>query len=118
MGQIEPLDAIEAREKAATPGPWWSKHPAPGPWWSKHPESDPEIRCQGALLGRCELSVADIEFVVEARTDVPRLVAAVRYLLKEAADMDSSPSSTARLHLEGRVAEILRGERTPDAIAG
>jgi len=80
------LDAIEARAKAATPGPWFRVDP---PWgdsnWVNAQFEDPH---GGLFIADCEAqendgesegnAPADAEFIAHARTDVPALFAAVR----------------------------------------
>jgi hypothetical protein len=64
------LDAIEARHKAATPGPWREM-------WSGY-VVDPD----NAILFETR-SEADTDFVIHAREDVPALAAEVRLLQYE-----------------------------------
>jgi hypothetical protein len=68
------LDAIEARAAAALPGPW---------------QGDPltgtmVVDQRGREIVSCLAYPADalptVEFIAQARTDVPRLVAEVRHL--------------------------------------
>lgn len=93
---MKELDAIEARAKAASPAPWDFKHP----------ESDAELRGPTlAARGFFELGAADLAFIAEARTDVPRLCAALRHVLAEL-DIDHGWKKRC-----DEVAAILRGER-------
>jgi hypothetical protein len=67
------LQAIEAREKAAKPGPW-ARHPNPRfyvQWNEKHGEATDEEH------------EANAQFCAAAREDVPRLLAEVRALRAE-----------------------------------
>ena len=64
------LDEIQARADAATDGPWTVYVNEHGPWVGKD---------GGAEIGDDpEQDRADAEFSAHARTDVPRLVAALR----------------------------------------
>ena len=75
MSAVERLDEIQARADAATDGAWW------GSMLGTHVEvfagegsgSDPMLAS--------ELRPGDAEFIVAARTDIPRLVAALRAVL-------------------------------------
>jgi hypothetical protein len=71
MGQRPDIEAIEAREQAATPGPWES--------------SDPRGRAHGYVFGLWsgydgEVTIGDAVFIAHARTDVPALIAYAREL--------------------------------------
>jgi len=79
------LDAIEARAKAATPGPWNYEHDT---------ELEKGCRCGSCLEpidGRMivesrkhdMVAVADARFIAHAREDVPALIAELRRLREE-----------------------------------
>lgn len=84
----EELDAIEARAKAATPGPW--RVGSEEQW---HVFGDPDgdhIMGRGYGIGRVLLGMnihfpydADAAFIAAARSDVPALVAALREAWRE-----------------------------------
>jgi hypothetical protein len=80
------LDAIEARANAATPGPW-AVYEKPDPWgyWAVQDADGKDVfddGSAGAEYGQT-CSIADRDFLVAARTDVPALVARVRELEAE-----------------------------------
>ena len=64
----EELDAIEAREKAASPGPWWIST---------------ENKIIIPMGGANEKSSENAQFVFHARRDVPALLAEVKRLNAE-----------------------------------
>lgn len=83
------LDAMQARCDAATEGPWeasvgeisqsWER---PEPW---KPIVSTDVSCMGYCYGGSAAGVeeeADAEFIAAARTDLPRLIAAVRAVLE------------------------------------
>ena len=77
------LDAIEARANAATPGPW-AVYEKPDPWgyWAVQDADGKDVfddGSAGAEYGQT-CSIADRDFLVAARTDVPALIAEVRRL--------------------------------------
>lgn len=81
------LDEIEAREKAATPGPWVvesgkTSHATVstthGAVRASGLEMTAEVRCDG--LGRVDRHDTDAWFIAHARSDVPWLVERVRKL--------------------------------------
>jgi hypothetical protein len=86
------LDAIEARAKAATPGPWRQ-----GAVDKIRVFGDPDGETLAPGLGRCVCIVnqwtgeerrdADAAFIAAAREDVPRLVAALREARKQLAEV-------------------------------
>ena len=82
------LDAMQARCDAATEGPWvadggeisqsWKR---PEPW---KPIVSTAVACMSYCYGGSAAGVeeeADAEFIAAARTDLPRLIAAVRAVL-------------------------------------
>jgi hypothetical protein len=78
------LDAIEARAKAATPGPWTAEHeyiaaPVPGGRPNGEVIGDfiPSTRSRHVPVQQMR---ANATFVAAARDDVPALVAEVRRL--------------------------------------
>lgn len=90
------LDAIEARAKEATAGPWhteWSAESALNGVWC----IDGRV-CSAARGSRAE----DSEFVAHAREDVPALVAEVRRLRaaleRIATENQASPQPSASPH--------------------
>jgi hypothetical protein len=81
------LDAIERRANAATPGPWYvHESDRPGDYWTVSADpSSPfyrEVFDDGSGAGEYgeKCSIADRDFLVAARTDVPALIAEVRRL--------------------------------------
>ena len=83
------LDAMQARCDAATEGPWvadggeisqsWKR---PEPW---KPIVSTAVACMSYCYGGSAAGVeeeADAEFIAAARTDLPRLIAAVRAVLE------------------------------------
>jgi hypothetical protein len=74
------LDAIDARAKSATPGPWVA-----GQWSRLNGSHGSEI-CAAEISvvvsahDRPSLAVDDLDFIAHAREDVPKLVARVREL--------------------------------------
>ena len=81
----ERLAAIEAREKAATPGPWWGCQDACHP--AEHtPEqvvfaADWSVVCEFATDdGLGDRDRANKDFIAASRQDVPDLLAEVRRL--------------------------------------
>jgi hypothetical protein len=76
MTAAERLDAIEARAKGATEGPWLAMLRsviADGPYaeWSTVADSEQQ---------------KDVEFIAHARQDIPALIAALRAVLAVLAD--------------------------------
>ena len=82
------LDAIERRANAATPGPWYV-HDRPADFWTVGTDPDWPFECEvfddGSARGEYDAlcSIADRDFLVAARTDVPALIARVRELEAE-----------------------------------
>ena len=80
------LDAIERRANAATPGPW-AVYEKPDPWgyWTVQDADGKDVfddGSAGAEYGQT-CGIADRDFLVAARTDVPALIARVRELEAE-----------------------------------
>lgn len=92
------LDAIREREQAATPGPWWSDEDEL--MWRLHgvrgyTPAMPDLGIAPQVINRQILKApksgtpyaeywpneADAAFIVAARSDVPRLLAALRLTL-------------------------------------
>jgi hypothetical protein len=84
------LDEIERRANAATPGPWYV-HDRPADFWTVGTDPDWPFECEvfddGSARGEYDAlcSIADRDFLVAARTDVPALIARVRELEAESA---------------------------------
>ncbi len=82
------LDAIERRANAATPGPWYV-HDRPADFWTVGTDPDWPFECEvfddGSAHGEygALCNIADRDFLVAARTDVPALIARVRELEAE-----------------------------------
>jgi len=92
------LDAIEARAKAATPGPWDYEHDT---------ELEKGCRCGSCLEpidGRMivesrkhdMVAVADARFIAHAREDVPALIAELRRLREENARLRLGTTTRSR----------------------
>ncbi|WP_265560780.1 hypothetical protein [Streptomyces hygroscopicus] len=82
------LDEIDARAKAATPGPWCTDS------WEIYQGTEYEAgaewigeTCRGRVEGLAQ-DRADAAFVAAARTDVPQLVAEVRRLRARVAELE------------------------------
>lgn len=86
------LDEIEARANAATEGPWDAAKVYPdGPCdivQIGHDEHGPEWASE-QIADRVE-SLADAEFIVQARADVPALVTALRDVLEYVNELDGT----------------------------
>lgn len=100
------LAEIREREQAATKGPWeWDVIPALG----DRPAvllPDPDNDDRADLLFQADApqaTEADAEFIANARTDVPRLLAALEAALKEADNL-------SRKTVKGSPLERIRGE--------
>lgn len=106
------LDAIEAREKAATPGPWCTDS------WEIYQgtEYEPGLSmwigetCRGTSSP--EQDRADAEFVAHARTDVPAMADEIRrlrqqraYLLDQLAKKDARTGAATTALREFLVAD-------------
>ena len=87
----EYLDAVQARIDAATEGPWsWASHiTADGDEWAVFDAED------HALASNHDGWSPDAEFIAQARTDLPRLLAAVRAV--EAVLDDAENTATRNL---------------------
>ena len=76
------LEAIKARAKAATPGPWWHEWVDGDDWWAVYGQPTGDMVCpEVATLDREKWCTADAEFISHARTDLPRLAAAIEAVL-------------------------------------
>lgn len=80
------LDAMQARCDAATDGPWEREWDTSDQWWTIHGQPNPakgddRMVCpEVATLNHREDWTADAAFIAAARTDMPRLIAALRAL--------------------------------------
>lgn len=83
------LDEIQARADRATDGPWsWASHvTVDGDPWAVFDESD------HALASNRDGWAADAEFIAHAREDAPRMVAALRGVLRQADALDELAAS-------------------------
>ena len=81
------LDEIQARADAATEGPWtWAaRTTADGDEWAVFDGGD------SALAANRDGWAPDAAFIAAARTDVPRLVAALRAVLEEHKPHECNP---------------------------
>lgn len=133
----EELDAIEAREKAATAGPWvvWSDE---GPVWLPNRKALPreclggwtmsvchhdgsfessDHRCVATAVMRSEDDAqggSDAAFIAAARTDVPALIAEVRSHRSEILCLDASVMDL-RAERDALRAEVERLRAVTDA---
>ncbi|MEU5979421.1 hypothetical protein [Streptomyces sp. NPDC047315] len=104
---VQRLDEIEAREQAATAGPWCTDA------WEIYQgaEYEPGLSlwigdtCRGT--GSLEQDRADAAFVAASRADVPELVAVVRLLLAER-DALRAERDELQAHADFRMKDILR----------
>jgi hypothetical protein len=110
------LDAVEARAKAATPGPWkmhdeahWTDMMACGyDFKQAYGDALPDrYYATGPEVLACEQAEADSAFIAHARADVPALVREVRRLREALAD--NLPEHTSAC--VGGVADNVTGER-------
>lgn len=100
------LDAIQERADAATPGPW-GRDTATFPWGAVTenvvgPGGLWDVAtCHGGDLppdeGRAQQARRDADFLARARTDIPRLLAAVRAVLNVIEWTDRPLISTAQV---------------------
>jgi hypothetical protein len=75
------LQAIEARLKAATPGPWEAQIPA---MMGEFPRAKIKpLKIEGKLYNHPMLKTADAELIANAPQDLALLIAEVRRLQKE-----------------------------------
>ena len=94
MSAVDRLDEIQARADAATDGPWEARHRVGLDWLSQSPHVDNDGHEPGSSVGLADAvdplwgslwpsrnANADADFIAHARTDVPRLVAALRSVL-------------------------------------
>jgi len=111
----ERLKEIAAREKAATPGPWWTERDhhgqenlyAPdGFWLGRMPH-----QCVVAIE---QQQIANAAFVVEARADIPDLLAEVRRL-REALALNETRRTNLLASCEARGVAMERAEAERDA---
>lgn len=131
----EELAAIESRCEAATRGPWKWRGDYPtgtpcqhGTDWADHgpdlvsetdtvpgkvlPPCSYVTTVSGYDASRLNIEDADAEFIAHARTDVPRLIAALRASRGEAERLYSSASPlTDRILAEQEVAAEMATER-------
>lgn len=98
---IEILDAMEARANAATPGPWSIKHAAQLDRRCVH--SGRNI-VDGQLIGTA-IPEPDATFIAAARSEVPALVKALRYLRDE---IVPNVSDQTMCLIDADVAQLLR----------
>ncbi|ANA85295.1 hypothetical protein BH769_gp92 [Gordonia phage BritBrat] len=127
MSELD-LDAIEARAKAATPGPWeFHDEDSPrNPWVTRKIVRDNEpyhelniLKVRMARHARNECcwppTSTDAEFIAHARTDVPALVSRVRELedaIEQAMEecRKTGDYNAAAKHLNIRSARLLAVE--------
>lgn len=99
------LDAITARCDAATEGPWLTgRHSNPDcNVRYVYPEGgDPVCSEVCSTYGELEKNVANSDFIAASRTDVPRLLKALEYIL------------AIEPELGGRITRIMSGEEPDD----
>ena len=80
----ETPDVAELRRLAenATPGPWWHEWVDGDDWWAVYGQPTEDMVCpEVATLDREKWCTADAEFISHARTDLPRLAAAIEAVL-------------------------------------
>lgn len=97
------LDQIKARAEKATEGTWGYYTPQ---GQGKDPIFGATPGDEVALVKR----PADWRFIAHARADVPRLVAAIEAVLKEASDADQQDRLISPEILRKRLTEKLTGE--------
>lgn len=88
------IDEIEARANAATPGPWRDRHQVCSEVWGQAPDSQ-TCSMQIARVGHAQFDVFNAAFIAAARTDVPALIARVRELEAECAELRAEPDAWA-----------------------
>ena len=106
------LDAIEARAKAATPGPW----PRDFGRCDFSPEGCMSIGPLVTMDDECDeerQAQADQDFIAAARTDVPALVAEVRRLTKGHEVLNAALGSTSDdvVSLQERLQRVVDGNK-------
>ncbi|MFI6266134.1 hypothetical protein [Micromonospora sp. NPDC051006] len=97
------LDAIEMRAAGATPGPWatdpdsaWRRcHEAHEYVYATDPTDRAGIVALTGIKGEHVRNARDAAFIAHARTDVPALVAEVRRLRAELAEVNGRCDQTA-----------------------
>ena len=100
------LQAIEARERAATPGPWVN-FPVGGPW--RYPgvigaSNDSEPACPRICTPVTDGSNDDMEFVAHSRADIPLLLAVAK-AAAEVSRWDAEVQEHIRKGLRGETQE-------------
>lgn len=83
------IEDIRVREKAATPGPWRTAHPRPD---GRNLVERPRYDLYGGEVSEMvivDTNPADAEFIAHARTDVPKLVAAIEAIDKLCMEIDT-----------------------------
>jgi len=83
------LKEIEAREEAATPGPWL--HKDADAYGVRSADGINGLRCVASGF----LNNDDIEFVSHSRTDIPRLIKAIRERDKRIAELEEAIESAS-----------------------
>lgn len=86
------LAEIKARADAATPGPWEYSECASEIW----SESGDTV-ISGVDWGGCAISASDADFIAQARTDIPALVAEVERLNRELSRIRSNASDDKKM---------------------
>ena len=101
------LDEIRDRADRATGGPWsWaSRVTVDGDSWAVFDGSD------HALASNSDGWSADAEFIAHAREDVPRMVAALRGVLRQADALDELSASPIGASYAGALSLGARGIR-------
>lgn len=94
---LEDLVRIEAVAEAASPGPWVRS----GPYSAIIAPQAPDLRGDtagygGTLVAESVFVAGDVEFITEARTVVPALVAEVRRLQALIAELESQLENLPR----------------------
>ena len=101
------LDEIQDRADRATEGPWsWASHvTVDGDSWAVFDGSD------HALASNRDGWGADASFIAHAREDVPRLVAALRGVLRQADALDELAASPIGAGVDGALRLAARSMR-------
>ena len=120
---IPELDAIKARAEAATEGPWsWSGRVDPvlsgyagtSYRYSKEvieAEHHGECGCRSACQLEVTVDPLDAEFIAAARSDIPRLVAALEAVLAMELNGDGQGYDTALERVHETVERALKEEQ-------